>query len=336
MSSLTAQKARSLGRLELLAWLNRFVSADYASIQDLRDGVAFVKIFDVMYPKKQYLSRLVDRAMAPKDFERNFNVLDSILRSIGVKNRAIDAVRLAEGSFRDLHELLQWFHWYVGTQAPEMSQVPEPLRRRKEFSANGISALGDGLALSHISPQPSGGRSRGGIGSGGRDSDDFVPYGGSGLGDFDAGGAELDHDRGSGGGAMIRRGGAAASPPPFLDMEAAANSSRRWSGGGGGGDNDLGGGEQQQQHNVESPSALQEARYVKQELEAIIPALELDLTRQLREQQALQATIEEICIERDGLFDTLRAVERACELLPSDEESAITLKVLDVLHGGDT
>ena len=135
---------------------------------------------------------------------------------------------------------------------------------------------------------------------------------------------------------MIRRGGAAASPPPFLDMEAAANSSRRWSGGGGGGDNDLGGGEQQQQHNVESPSALQEARYVKQELEAIIPALELDLTRQLREQQALQATIEEICIERDGLFDTLRAVERACELLPSNEESAITLKVLDVLHGGDT
>ena len=35
-----------------------------------------------------------------------------------------------------------------------------------------------------------------------------------------------------------------------------------------------------------------------------------------------QATIEEICIERDGLFDTLRAVERACELLPSDEEFA--------------
>lgn len=39
-------KARSLGRLELLAWLNQTLETDYARVEDLGDGVAYCQLFD--------------------------------------------------------------------------------------------------------------------------------------------------------------------------------------------------------------------------------------------------------------------------------------------------
>ena len=47
--SLRAIKARSLGRLELLAWVNEFLEMDYSKIEHLADGIAFCQIFDACY-----------------------------------------------------------------------------------------------------------------------------------------------------------------------------------------------------------------------------------------------------------------------------------------------
>ena len=278
--SLTSQKARSLGRLELLAWVNGLVGSDYATIPELRDGVAFVKICQILQPKRNIVSRLAgtDNSCSFSDYERNFALLESTLRSFGVQNRPIDAKRLAKGSFRDLHELLQWMHSYVKKQAPKMSEVPPKVDYESHISANIFSSDG---AYSSAPPLHPANRVK-------EDS-------------------QFNHR-------FVESMEQLHLQESRIGREAVEN---------------------EQPVQSESSSAIQEAKFVYQELEVIIPALELDLTRQLREQQSLQGTLEEICRQRDGLFDTLRAVERVCELLDSGDDSAIANKASSILRAID-
>jgi microtubule-associated protein, RP/EB family len=45
-------KAKSLGRLELLAWINDLVDADYPKIEHCSDGIAYCQILDYLFPGK--------------------------------------------------------------------------------------------------------------------------------------------------------------------------------------------------------------------------------------------------------------------------------------------
>ena len=45
-------KAKNLGRLELLAWLNDLIDADYPKIENCSDGIAFCQILDYLYPNQ--------------------------------------------------------------------------------------------------------------------------------------------------------------------------------------------------------------------------------------------------------------------------------------------
>ena len=42
--------AKSLGRLELLQWINELCETDYAKIEVCSDGIAFCQIIDAIYP----------------------------------------------------------------------------------------------------------------------------------------------------------------------------------------------------------------------------------------------------------------------------------------------
>lgn len=44
-------KAKVLGRLELLAWINFISMSEYPNIEQLSDGVAFCNLFDAFFPK---------------------------------------------------------------------------------------------------------------------------------------------------------------------------------------------------------------------------------------------------------------------------------------------
>lgn len=44
-------KAKVLGRLELLAWINFLSMSEYPNIEQLSDGVAFCHLFDAFFPK---------------------------------------------------------------------------------------------------------------------------------------------------------------------------------------------------------------------------------------------------------------------------------------------
>lgn len=48
-------KAKNLGRLELLAWLNEAVEADYPKVETCSDGIAYCQIIDAIHPGSIFL-----------------------------------------------------------------------------------------------------------------------------------------------------------------------------------------------------------------------------------------------------------------------------------------
>ena len=51
-------KAKNLGRLELLAWVNDLIDTDYPKIETLSDGIAYCQILDSMFPNQGHIIQL--------------------------------------------------------------------------------------------------------------------------------------------------------------------------------------------------------------------------------------------------------------------------------------
>lgn len=43
-------KARNLGRLELLSWINDVVDADYPKVEMCSDAIAYCQVLDAIHP----------------------------------------------------------------------------------------------------------------------------------------------------------------------------------------------------------------------------------------------------------------------------------------------
>ena len=88
--SLRAIKARSLGRLELLAWVNEFLEMDYSKIEHLADGIAFCQIFDACYTKAFDLHRLNFVARTTEEYQKNLAILQRGLGRAKVKKEVLE------------------------------------------------------------------------------------------------------------------------------------------------------------------------------------------------------------------------------------------------------
>ena len=73
-----------MGRLELLAWLNRTLQSDYASVQECGDGVAYCQLLDALHPGKVPLHALDYGAKYLSDNERNVRVLSRTMLALGL------------------------------------------------------------------------------------------------------------------------------------------------------------------------------------------------------------------------------------------------------------
>ena len=61
-------KAKSLGRLELLGWINDIVEADYPKVELCSDGIAYCQILDALHPGCVQLHRLNFNAKHKDDY----------------------------------------------------------------------------------------------------------------------------------------------------------------------------------------------------------------------------------------------------------------------------
>lgn len=87
-----------LGRLELISWLNRALNADYASVQECADGVAYCQLLDALHPGKVALHRLDFNARFLGDCERNVKTLRDAMRALDLQVD-VDFDALASGKF---------------------------------------------------------------------------------------------------------------------------------------------------------------------------------------------------------------------------------------------
>ena len=67
-------KAKNLGRLELLAWLNEIIDADYPKVENCSDGIAYCQLIDYLCPNNPQvipLTKLNYSAKNRAEFQRN-------------------------------------------------------------------------------------------------------------------------------------------------------------------------------------------------------------------------------------------------------------------------
>ena len=87
-----------MGRLELLAWLNRTLQSDYASVQECGDGVAYCQLLDALHRGKVPLHALDYGAKYLSDNERNVRVLSRTMMALGL-DANVDFEAVANGKF---------------------------------------------------------------------------------------------------------------------------------------------------------------------------------------------------------------------------------------------
>jgi len=75
-------KAKNLGRLELLGWLNEMTECDYPKIELCSDGIAYCQIMDAIHPNLMPLHKLNFNAKHKDDNARNLKVLDDVINKL--------------------------------------------------------------------------------------------------------------------------------------------------------------------------------------------------------------------------------------------------------------
>ena len=108
-------KAKNLGRLELLAWINELIDADYPKIENCSDGIAYCQILDSLYPNQPnavQLQRLNLLAKNKQDCQRNLKVLQDAIKKLGLPFVMPSLDLLSNGKFQYNMECIQWLFDY--------------------------------------------------------------------------------------------------------------------------------------------------------------------------------------------------------------------------------
>ena len=124
-------KARNLGRLELLAWLNEMVETDYPKVEMCSDGVGFCQVLDAIHPGTVPLHKLNLNGKNKDDFARNLKVLDDCVTKLKLQKQ-IQVNTLANGKFQSNMDFLQWLYDYTQKTSPNFGTYYNGYERRLE------------------------------------------------------------------------------------------------------------------------------------------------------------------------------------------------------------
>jgi len=130
-------KSTTLGRLELLGWLNEVCETDYPRIELCSDGIAYCQIMDAIHPNSIPLQKLnctflyssLVTSKYEDDNSRNLKLLDDTCKRLGIP-KVVPYAKLAKGKFQDNMEFLQWLYNYAVKTAPNISRTYNGYERR--------------------------------------------------------------------------------------------------------------------------------------------------------------------------------------------------------------
>ena len=127
-----AKAAKSLGRLELLQWINDFCETDYAKVEACSDGIAFCQILDAVHPQCGIpLQKLCYTAKNKDDCARNLQLFATYAKKMKVPF-SINVPELANGRFQHTIECVQLLYDYQTKVAPKVAGVYNGFERRME------------------------------------------------------------------------------------------------------------------------------------------------------------------------------------------------------------
>jgi len=128
-----------VGRVELLHWLNNFLSLNYKKVEEVCSASAYCQIMDAIYPGKVPLSKVKFDAKTEYDYINNFNVLQEVFGKVGI-DKKIDVPKLVQGKFQDNLEFLQWMKRYFDLHYNSEENTYDAVGRRSQSKSKGATS----------------------------------------------------------------------------------------------------------------------------------------------------------------------------------------------------
>ena len=104
-------KGKTLGRLELLSWVNDSLETDYPKIELLSDGIAYAQFLDAVHPNVVPLWKLNFQAKHKDDCARNLKLTEDLAKKLKLPFM-VDVPNLSIGKFASNKDLVQWLYDY--------------------------------------------------------------------------------------------------------------------------------------------------------------------------------------------------------------------------------
>ena len=98
-------------------------------MESCSDGVAYLQIFDALFPGKVPLQRCNFGAKTENEKKKNLRLLGSVFESLGV-NRIVPVAELSRGQFQDNFEFLTWCYSFVQRTCPTANLQYQGFERR--------------------------------------------------------------------------------------------------------------------------------------------------------------------------------------------------------------
>ena len=86
----------SLGRHELLEWINNQMQTEYSLVEMLGDGVAYAQVLDAIHPGSINIFRLNLTTKYPEDCLRNIKLVEDALKKLKIA-QPISFEKIGEG-----------------------------------------------------------------------------------------------------------------------------------------------------------------------------------------------------------------------------------------------
>lgn len=150
----TGQTTENLSRIELLAWVNRSLLAEFKKVEELCTGAAYCQLMDILFPGCLPLARVKYCTNVEHDFLSNLRLFQNALVKLKV-TKTVPIDRLAKGRFQDNFEFLQWFKKFYDANydgkeydpraarnnAPMGYGTPSTLRPSQRINTGSINSL---------------------------------------------------------------------------------------------------------------------------------------------------------------------------------------------------
>lgn len=132
--------ATTMGRSQLLNWLNSLTGLGYNRVEQCASGAAICQVFHSLYPDDINLRRVNFKARLEYEHVQNFKVLQACFRRLHI-DKHVEVTRLIKGKYQDNLEFLQWVKAFFDEHAGEEVEEYDGVGVREEL---GIKYAGGG------------------------------------------------------------------------------------------------------------------------------------------------------------------------------------------------